>query len=125
MSSDQDMSKHIPYGRETVKSIIGEGLHAGLRKGTDAPEADKLWKMISTSDKAWSDALEFLMWGLEEMDIVVSIEPRPVADQVCEVCDLGDGKFNDRGEPLGPVRFFEWPHHAHLACGREKGWSPR
>jgi hypothetical protein len=58
---------------ETLLSILGEGIHTGLRKGSDAPSADKLWQVISDSeDSAWGDALAFALWGLRKMgyDIV-------------------------------------------------------
>ena len=42
---------------DQARGIIGMGLHTGLRKGTDAPEALALWEAISGSDQAWDDAL--------------------------------------------------------------------
>lgn len=124
-----DLSKHVLFDDDAVASIIGEGLHTGLRKGTDAPESTALYNAISASDEAWSDALRFLVKGLRFMGVTVSKEPDPVVgrdlDKECEVCGLGDLKFDDRGEALGPVRYFEWPHHAHLGCGVAQGWGPR
>lgn len=61
------MSKWTPVDNDEATSLIGEGLHTGLRKGTDAPEAHDLWESIRNSDQAWSDALNYLMWGLETM----------------------------------------------------------
>ena len=58
---------------ETLKSILGEGIHTGLRKGSEAPSAMPLWRAISASDDgAWGDALGFAIWGLRYMgyDIV-------------------------------------------------------
>lgn len=55
---------------ETV-SILGEGIHTGLRKGTDAPEAHDLWMAISNSDNAWSDALGYAVWGLGYMGLAL------------------------------------------------------
>lgn len=60
-----------PVADEDARSIIGEGVHTGLRKGTDAPEAHDLWVAISKSDEAWSDALDFFVWGLDQMDMAL------------------------------------------------------
>jgi hypothetical protein len=56
---------------EDAVSILGEGLHTGLRKGTDAPEAMALHRAIGDSDRAWSDALHYLVWGLDQMGLAV------------------------------------------------------
>ena len=58
---------------EDLKSILGEGIHTGLRKGSEAESAMPLWRAISASDDgAWGDALGFAIWGLRYMgyDIV-------------------------------------------------------
>lgn len=50
---------------EDFASLIGEGVHTGLRKGTDAESAHDLWLAISNStDTAWSDAVGFCVWGI-------------------------------------------------------------
>jgi hypothetical protein len=62
---------------DEAKSIIGEGLHTGLRKGTAAPSSAALWQAISDSDDgAWTEALDFLVWGLHEMGITLVQEDR-------------------------------------------------
>lgn len=57
---------------ELVKDVgvWSEGIHSGLRKGTDAPSAGKLWNAIAASrDSAWQDAIRFAidpffsLWG--------------------------------------------------------------
>jgi hypothetical protein len=49
-------------------SLLCEGVHAGLRKGSEAPSSGPLWRAISESnDSAWSDAMEWTVWGLKEM----------------------------------------------------------
>lgn len=67
--------------RETQKllglltpDLIGEGVHAGLRKGTDAPSARNIYDAISSSeDAAWGEACSwaidpiFSMWGGNEL----------------------------------------------------------
>jgi len=51
--------------QEDVISMLGEGIHTGLRKGTDAPSSGPLWQAIRASDDgAWGDALRFALWGL-------------------------------------------------------------
>jgi len=64
----------LPVTDEEATSAIGEGLHTGLRKGTDAPEAPALWEAISASSTAWSEALDFLVWGLHHMGYAVCKE---------------------------------------------------
>jgi len=50
---------------EDIISMLGEGVHTGLRKGTDAPSSGPLWQAISKSDDgAWSAALNYALWGL-------------------------------------------------------------
>lgn len=50
---------------EDIISMIGEGIHTGLRKGSDAPSSGPLWQAISKSDDgAWTDALKWFLWGL-------------------------------------------------------------
>ena len=63
------MSKRLPViGHNELRSHIGEGVHTGLRKGGDAPSAPDLWKAIGDSDdSAWSDAVDFCVYGLREM----------------------------------------------------------
>lgn len=53
---------------------LGEGVHTGLRKGTDEPGALKIWEAIaSTNSSAWREAVEFAidpyfsMWGGDEV----------------------------------------------------------
>lgn len=71
--------KYTPLSTDDAVSILGEGLHTGLRKGTDAADADFLWKAISDSNtSAWSDALRFLVRGLDQMDMaLVTVTPEP------------------------------------------------
>lgn len=57
--------------KEEFTSLVGEGLHAGLRKGSEAPSSATLWQAIADSqDSAWEDALEYMAWGLEYMGLV-------------------------------------------------------
>lgn len=60
----------LPMTKDEFCSLVGEGLHTGLRKGSGAPSADGLWRAISQSaDGAWSDALDYMAWGFEFMGI--------------------------------------------------------
>lgn len=57
-----------PIEHEEAQEQIGQGIHTGLRKGSDAPSSGPLWRAISDShDGAWGDALRFCVWGLESM----------------------------------------------------------
>jgi len=56
-----------PVDVEMARSLLGEGIHTGLRKGTDAPGAHDLWVAIHDSTEAWSEAIDFAIWGLVSM----------------------------------------------------------
>lgn len=60
-------TKYTEVSEEDFKSFIGEGVHTGLRKGTDAPEAHDLWVAISESGQAWSEAIAYAVWGIKYM----------------------------------------------------------
>jgi hypothetical protein len=58
--------------KDVAAELIGEGVHTGLRKGSEAPSSATLWRAISESnDGAWSDALAYCMLGLESMGFVL------------------------------------------------------
>lgn len=73
--------RHIPVDINTVKSLIGEGIHTGLRKGSEAPSSTMIWSAISDSDDgAWDDALNFCLRSLESVGYrLFKVEP----DFVC------------------------------------------
>lgn len=61
-----------PVPKAEAASLIGEGVHTGLRKGSEAPSSMPLWRAISGStDSAWADAIAFCLWGLESMGYVL------------------------------------------------------
>ena len=61
-----------PVDKDVAAELIGEGVHTGLRKGSEAKSSGPLWRAISESnDGAWSDALAYCMWGLESMGYVL------------------------------------------------------
>ena len=72
--SDQNKK---PAGREVTgktvsdeefKNMLGEGVHTGLRRGTNANSAMGLHTAIAHStDGAWGDALGYAVWGLRYM----------------------------------------------------------
>lgn len=63
-----DTIKGESVDRETAVSLIAEGVHTGLRKGTDAPNSGILWRGISnSSDSSWEDAVDYCVSGLESM----------------------------------------------------------
>jgi hypothetical protein len=71
------VSTYTPLPADEVASIIGEGLHTGLRKGTGAPEAPALHRAISDSEQAWSEALDYLVWGLDVMGLALCRKDTP------------------------------------------------
>jgi hypothetical protein len=57
-----------PIDPDEAQSTIAQGMHTGLRKGSDAPSSGPLWRAISEStDSAWSDAAEFTIEGMASM----------------------------------------------------------
>jgi hypothetical protein len=52
--------------REEFKSLVGEGIHTGLRKGCQSRESSAAWKAIDDLPD-WDDALSFLADGFEAM----------------------------------------------------------
>lgn len=56
---------------DEAQDILGEGIHTGLRKGTDAPGSHKAWKAIAAENSGWSDALKFFLWGLDYMGYAI------------------------------------------------------
>lgn len=69
------MPEYVPVEDDEAKSLIGEGVHTGLRKGSDAPSSGSLWRAISESqDGAWDDALTFCVDGLKSMGYVLCKE---------------------------------------------------
>lgn len=61
-----------PVPDDEAMSLIGEGVHTGLRKGSEAPSSSHLWRHISESDDGgWTDALRFAVEGLQEMGYVL------------------------------------------------------
>lgn len=49
-------------------SLLGEGIHTGLRKGSEAPSSATLHRAIREStDSAWGDALAYAVNGLRMM----------------------------------------------------------
>jgi adenine deaminase len=64
--------RYEPVTAEEAADLIGEGVHVGLRKGSEAPSSAALWRAISESgDTAWSDAVKYCVWGLDMMGFAV------------------------------------------------------
>ena len=63
------MSKKLPVlGANELASHVGEGVHTGLRKGSEAESAHVIWKAIFDSeDGAWGDAISYFLHGLRAM----------------------------------------------------------
>lgn len=61
-----------PLPLEEVAALISEGVHTGLRKGSDAEDAGDLWRAIYDSEtSAWWDAVRYAAWGLDYMGYAV------------------------------------------------------
>jgi hypothetical protein len=59
---------YIPVDDEEFAELLMEGVHTGLRKGSEAPSSGPLWRAISESnDSAWMDAVEFCVEGMKSM----------------------------------------------------------
>lgn len=56
---------------EQVAELVAEGVHTGLRKGPDSPEAHALWLAVSENVVAWNEAVQWFVASLEYMDVVV------------------------------------------------------
>jgi hypothetical protein len=66
--SDISTSTWEPLEDAEAAELIGEGIHTGLRKGSEAESSHDLWKAIREStDGAWSDALTYMVDGLAYM----------------------------------------------------------
>lgn len=60
-----------PIEHGSAASILGEGIHTGMRKGSDDPGAPVLWAAVNDNLQAWSDALDFFVWGLDYMGMAI------------------------------------------------------
>lgn len=66
------MTRYVKVDDETAMSVLGEGIHTGLRKGSEAPSSGPLWRAITDSkDGAWPDALRYCVWGLDQMGLAL------------------------------------------------------
>lgn len=66
---------YTPVDDDVAAELIAEGVHTGLRKGSEAPSSGPLWKAIAASkDSAWSDAVSFCVEGLKSMGYVLMEE---------------------------------------------------
>lgn len=63
--------RYEPVDHDTAASLLGEGIHVGLRKGTDAANSHETWQAIGRDDSGWSDAIDFAVYGLEQMGYAV------------------------------------------------------
>jgi hypothetical protein len=64
---------------EEFAGLLMEGVHTGLRKGSDAPLSGVLWHAISESvfseDSSWGDACRYAVYGLKSMGYKLVKEP--------------------------------------------------
>jgi hypothetical protein len=65
-------SAYEPVSDEEAVTMLNEGIHTGLRKGSEAQSSGPLWQAISKSDDgAWSDALNYCVWDLGRMGYAI------------------------------------------------------
>jgi hypothetical protein len=57
----------VPVEDEDAMSLIGEGVHTGFRKGTEASGSSAAWRAIAAEDSGWGDAVGFAVDGLTSM----------------------------------------------------------
>lgn len=70
--------KWTPVSDEDALSMLGEGIHTGLRKGSEAESSGPLWRAIRESeDGAWPDALRYCLWGMDQMGYAVCKKEAP------------------------------------------------
>ena len=74
-------TKMVPVPKDLAAEQIGVGIHTGIRKGSDAPEAAALWGAISDSTQAWSDGIDYLLWGMGAMGWQI-LMPEPASTEV-------------------------------------------
>lgn len=63
--------RYEPVSEDDAASLIGEGVHNGLRKGTSALGSSDAWRAIYKADSGWGDAVMFAVRGLEYMGYAV------------------------------------------------------
>ena len=74
MTAPRARQGDLRVDRETLADLIGEGVHAGLRKAAESPESSTAWRAISQMPD-WSDVIEFVVWGLEQSGAITWKKP--------------------------------------------------
>lgn len=65
------MTEYTPVSREEAVSILGEGIHTGMRKGSDRPDSMVLHRAVNDHLRVWTEALEFFVDGLDYMGMAL------------------------------------------------------
>lgn len=60
-----------PVPKPMARSLTIEGVHTGLRKGTDDPKAHDLWLAIREAPDAFGDACHYFVECLEYMGFAI------------------------------------------------------
>ena len=64
-------TKTVEVSDEDFAGMLMEGVHTGLRKGTEAPLSGEIWNLISkavfSDDTSWGDACRFAVYGIKYM----------------------------------------------------------
>lgn len=104
---------------EEAVEQVAVGVHTGLRKGTEADSAMGLWNAISASqDGAWSDAVTFCLWSLEQMGYRLCKEGEsPLEARQAEYA-------NYQHELLFRLPEGLWPEHAVMVAVGHDGRIP-
>lgn len=62
----------VPVTGREAQSFLGEAIHTGLRRGTDAEGSHAAWKAVAADNSGWGDAIEFALEGLQRHFIIMS-----------------------------------------------------
>lgn len=62
---------YTPVLPDTAMSLLGEGIHTGLRKAGTGPKSAEIWNLIHDDLESWSNAVAFAVYGLESMGYAV------------------------------------------------------
>lgn len=68
----RDAAPWVPVSKDLAMEVMGESVHTGLRRGSDADDAHDIWLAISQSKtSAWSDALDYAIYCFNELGFAI------------------------------------------------------
>jgi hypothetical protein len=68
----------VTIRRDEAANVIGTSIHTGLRKGSDADSARRIWEAISKEDDlGWAEGCMWAFWAIRRMgyEIIKVDEP--------------------------------------------------